>query len=222
MCFSASASFAAAGAVSVAGVAALRTAKKPSHMLLAAIPLIFAVHQFAEGVLWLALSRVEHVAWTQPAMLTFLTFGEVVWPFWVPLAILALEDDPRRRNVLSALLALGIIVAVARAYGLRADPVSASIAGHHIQYRIDSPLPFRRITDVAYVLVTVLPPFVSSIKLMRWIGLILLASLVVSKIFFYQTFISVWCFFAALMSVLVVLIVMRDNHRTALEGPAAS
>lgn len=215
MCFSATASFVATGVTSVAGVGALTGARKPAHLLLAAIPLLFAVHQLAEGLLWLALSRPEYAGWARAAMFTFLSVAEVGWPFWVPLAIRALEDERRRRRVLSALLALGVVVAAARVYGLWAYPVSARIVGQHIQYRLDTPWAIRWPSDIAYAIVTVLPPFVSSIRSIRILGLILLVSLVVSKIFFYQFFISVWCFFAALISALVVLVVRRGSRRSA-------
>ncbi|HEV8355517.1 MAG TPA: DUF6629 family protein [Gemmatimonadales bacterium] len=207
MCFSASASFAAAGVVTVAGVAALRGARKPAHLLLGAIPLFFALHQLAEGMLWLALSREGYAAWGQPAMFTFLIVAKVVWPVWVPLSIRALEEDPARRRALSALLALGVVLTAGLAYGLDAYPMRASIEGNHIRYRLDFPAPFRWTVDILYLLVTVLPPLVSSIRMMRWIGVILLASLVFSKIFFYSYVVSVWCFFAALISAMVVLVV---------------
>jgi hypothetical protein len=207
MCFSASASFAASGLTTVAGVAALGWARKPAHRLLGAVPLLFAIHQFAEGVLWLALSSPEHAAWADPAILTYLIVAKVVWPIWVPLAILALEADPGRRKLLGALLVVGVLLAPALAYGLGAYPVSANIAGPHVQFRQDSPLPFRWVTDLVYPLVTVLPPLVASNRLTRLVGVLMLASLVLTKIFFYYYFASVWCFFAAIISVLVILIV---------------
>lgn len=213
MCFSASASFAASAVTSAAGVVALTGATKPAHRLLGSIPIVFAIHQFAEGVLWLALSRPEHAAWARPAMLTFLSVAEIVWPALVPLAILAFEDDPRRRRLLSALLVLGVVLAVARAYGLWAYPVSAGILGHHIQYRLDTPWALRRTGDIAYALVTVGSPLVSSNKLIRFMGLVMLVSLIVTKIFFYDTFISVWCFVAAIVSALVVLVVKRAKRK---------
>jgi len=214
MCFSATASFAAAGVTSIAGGAALHRARR-SQLLLAAIPLLFAIHQFAEGLLWLGLTQPQHAAWQRPAMLTFLFFGEVVWPVWVPLAILAVEDDPARQQVLRALLLLGVVLALSRAYGLIAYPVSAAIAGQHIQYRLDAPFTPRRIADVCYAIVTVVPPLVSSIRLVRWLGVLLLASLVFSKLLFYETFISTWCFFAALISALVVAVVRSRRRRGA-------
>jgi hypothetical protein len=222
MCFSASASFAAAGLTTVAGVAAFSGARQPAQRLLAAVPLLFAIHQFAEGVLWLALSDPGRAAWAEPAILGYLIISKVVWPVWVPLTFLALEAGSGRRRLLGALLILGAVVAPAMAYGLGAYPVSGNIAGPHIQYRQDSPLPFRWVTDLAYALVIVLPPLIASNKLLRVLGVLLLASLVLTKIFFYYYFASVWCFFAALISVLVVLIVRAGPAKVAPPQPAPS
>ena len=221
MCFSATASFAAAGAVTVGGVTALRSVRHPSQMVVAAIPLFFGIHQFAEGVLWVALSQPAYAAWQRPAMFTFLFFAEVVWPAWVPLAILALEQDASRRKALQGLLILGILLAAARMYGLVAYPAGANITREHIQYHLDSPFLFRRISDVGYALVTMLPPLIAGNRWARFLGLMILLSFVFSKIFFYQTFISVWCFFAALISALVVLIVRRVG-RDATPAEAAA
>lgn len=218
MCFSATASFAAAGLTSIAGGAAMHGARRRSQMLLAAIPLLFAMHQFAEGLLWLGLTQPQHAAWQRPAMLTFLFFAEVVWPLWVPLAILAVEEAPARRKVLSALLLVGVGLALTRVYGLVSYPVSAAIAGQHIQYRLDQPFTLRRIADVCYVIVTVMPPLLSSARMVRWLGVLLLASLVFSKLLFYETFISTWCFFAALISALVVAVV-RSRRRHGARPP---
>ena len=99
MCFSAAASFTAGGLTTAAGVAAL-DAGKPAYRLLAAVPLLFGIHQCAEGILWLTLSHPERAGWAGPAILTYLIVSKVVWPVWVPLAILPLETDPGRRKLL--------------------------------------------------------------------------------------------------------------------------
>jgi hypothetical protein len=140
-------------------------------------------------------------------MLVYLVVSKVVWPVWVPLAILALETMPRQRRLLAGLLILGALLAPLMAYGLGAYPVVANTSGAHIQYRQETPLPFRWITDIAYAVAVVLPPMVASNRVVRLIGLLLIASLVLTKIFFYYYFASVWCFFAAGISVLVVLAV---------------
>jgi hypothetical protein len=222
MCFSAAASFGAAAATAVGGVVALVSARTTSHLLLAAIPLSFAIHQLAEGVVWLALSHDQYTAWLRPAMFLYLVLTRAVWPVLVPVALLALERDDRRRTWLRFLAATGIVLSVAVAYGLIAYPVSANIDGGHVQYRLDSPLPFRWVIDLVYAVVTVGPPLVSSNRRIRVLGLIVVASLVISKIFFYWYFISVWCFFAAWCSILIVLVVRNDRWHNPGERPRAT
>ena len=213
MCFSASASFAAAGLTTVAGLAALRRSRTTGTRLLAGVPLLFAVHQFAEGVLWLALSDPARAGWGGPAMRVYLVVSKVVWPVWVPLAILMLETDSRWRKPLVGLLVVGVLLAPVLAYGLAAYPVTATIAGQHVQYRQDSPFHFRWITDLAYPLAVVAPPLIASSRLTRLVGALLVVSLVFTKIFYFYYFASVWCFFAAIISVLVVFIVQTAPSR---------
>jgi hypothetical protein len=218
VCFSATASFAAAGLTGIAGAAALSSTTRSSQMWVGAIPVLFAVHQFAEGVLWLAFSGEAAAGWARPAMFTYLAVARVVWPTWVPLAILALEPEPGRRRRLSALLILGAVLSLVEVYALSAYPVSASINGRHVEYRIDTPPPLRWPMDLAYVLTTVLPPFVSSFRTVRLAGIALLVALVISKIFWFRYFASVWCFFAALISVGLVLALRAARRRPVLAG----
>jgi hypothetical protein len=213
MCFSASASFIAAGVTGVAGGTALAGAKNNAHRLLAGIPIHFALHQFAEGVLWGTLTGGTDPRWQAPAMFFFLVIAQVVWPTWVPLAIRAVEEDPGRRRLMSVLLVLGIVESVALAYSLRTFAVTAEIAGSHIAYHIATPPVFRAIVDPLYAIVIVAPPLLSSLRLMRIIGVGVLVSLIVAKIAFYAAAASVWCFFAAFISVIIVMIVRAHAAR---------
>lgn len=216
MCFSAGASFTAAGVVTATGAASVGAAKRRAELFFAVIPLIFAFHQAAEGFVWLGLSDPRFAGWLRPAMYTFLGVGRVVWPVWVPLAILAVESESGRRKLLTGLLVFGALLAPAIAFGLATYPVSASITGHHIEYHLDSPQPYRLITDRAYVVATVAPPLLSSSRMIRWLGVLVLLSLIVSKLLFYATFISVWCFFAAVISALIVVVLRRRGRQSEL------
>ena len=64
MCFSAGASFAGGAVLSVVGIATQGKVRKPKQRLFAVIPLLFALQQFAEGILWITLKSGEHV-WLQ-------------------------------------------------------------------------------------------------------------------------------------------------------------
>jgi hypothetical protein len=63
------------------------------------------------------------------------------------------------------------------------------------------------ISAILYCMAIIVPPFVSSIRYMRFFGVAVAASLAVSLYAYYQAAVSVWCFFAALISLLVVALV---------------
>lgn len=220
MCFSASASFAASGLTSIAGVAAVTGARQPAHRLLAGMPLFFALQQLAEGVLWLASTGRMAAAWQGPATFGFLIAARVLWPAWVPLMVRAVEEDPGRRRALSVLLVLGVLESVLSGFALAAFPVTADIAGHHVRYGIEAPVLFRVPVDVLYYVVTVPPLLLSGHRMLRVIGLVMVAALFLSKLLYHQYFVSVWCFFAALISVLVVMMVLRAGAVRAEAVPA--
>lgn len=221
MCFSASASFAASGVTAIAGVAAFTAARRPAHRLLAGMPLFFALQQLAEGVVWLAAGGRVDPAWQRPAAFAFLVAARVLWPAWVPLMVRAVEEDPDRRRLLSVLLALGVLEGLLGGYALAAFPVTADVVGHHVRYGIEMPDLFRVPVDVLYYFVTLPPLLLSSHRPLRWIGVAMLAALVVSRLLYREYAVSVWCFFAACISVLVLVAVVRAGAAHASARPAA-
>ena len=65
MCFSATANFVGSGILGAVGVVTLTKVKHRRELLFAALPTLFAVHQFIEGFVWLGLdgtlsSQVTH------------------------------------------------------------------------------------------------------------------------------------------------------------------
>jgi hypothetical protein len=61
MCFSAEASFAGGIVISAIGIVTVTKIHKPSQLLFASIPLFFALQQFAEGLLWVALPNPDYI-----------------------------------------------------------------------------------------------------------------------------------------------------------------
>ena len=53
MCFSATASFSAGAVLLGLGALTLKSARRPRELLYAAIPLLFAIQQLSESVIWL-------------------------------------------------------------------------------------------------------------------------------------------------------------------------
>lgn len=86
MCFSSTASFATAGLTGVIGLLCLRRVKRRRELLLAAVPLIFALQQAIEGALWLILPTMPRDRLAAALTLAFLLLAQVLWPVWAPLA----------------------------------------------------------------------------------------------------------------------------------------
>ena len=207
MCFSATASFVSGSVLTVAGAISLSAAKKNKQKLFAAIPMIFGIQQFLEGLLWLVLPDPSNKESIRLFTLLFLFFAQVVWPLWVPLSVWVYEEDVKRKNTLFIFLIIGIIVAGYLAFCILNFDVSAVMKKNHIQYQLSFIQKIVPIIGWLYFITTVIPPFISTCHRMRILGTIIFLSFVVSKIYFNDYLISVWCFFAAILSILVILVV---------------
>lgn len=216
MCFSAPASFMAAAIAGTAGVVCLARVRGRRDLPLAAIPLIFALQQAMEGFLWL---NLEHDGLTErSAELTkgFLTLALVFWPVYVPLATLLSEPDRARRLWLWVCLAAGLSVAVYFFISLGTFPRTASIDGGHIVYSSDPDLPL--LIGLFYPLATSLSLMLSSHRMIAASGVVGFLGSVVSYWMYWNAFTSVWCFFAAIASGLIILHFERARRALLAQG----
>ena len=197
MCFSATASFSAAGILTVTGVATLAQVKKRAELPLALTPFLFATQQAVEGTLWLTVGQGR----AHSLMLAniFATIALVVWPVLIPLAIALVEREALRRLVMLLLLPAGIGVAVYSAGTTLAHPYLAWPVGRALTY-VDNH-PYSPTMLATYLICTCLPPLLSSSRMLNLFGVIVAAGLGIAMLAFYEDFVSVWCFFAALASV---------------------
>jgi len=212
MCFSATASFSAGVVLLGLGALTLKSARSPRELPFAAIPLLFAIQQLSEGVIWLTF-RYE-----APQLNTVMThvysfFSHVLWPAYVPLAVLLIEPPGRRRRVLLAFVATGGAVGAYLLYVLVAFPVVSRPIGQHIEYV--SPHFFAAVVMTLYLLSTTVSPILSTHRMVMVFGVLALLSFGAAYYFYATWFISVWCFFAALLSAVVYLhFVLRDAKRS--------
>ena|SRR5674476_769986 len=122
MCFSANASFGAGVVLVVIGVMSIKKVQHPSQILFASIPLLFAVQQISEGILWVTLPNPAYTSLSQVMTYVFLFFAQFFWPLWVPIAILMLEKESKRKRIQKVLVGMGMIVALYFAYCLISYP----------------------------------------------------------------------------------------------------
>ena len=217
MCFSAAAGFAAAALTGAAGIAAVAMVRRPRDLPLAAIPLIFAAQQAVEGYLWLGLEQTPSSPASTALTYAFLIIAQVFWPVWAPLAALAIEPEPLRAVLVVASLVLVAATAGLLAWDIAGREHTAAIVGGHIVYTGN----YARAVPLGlvYLAATALPLLLSSRRAAVLLGAIVLVGSAAAYDFYRQSFASVWCFFAAFASV-VILIHFAQARRRAPVTPA--
>lgn len=211
MCFSAEASFTAAAALSVTGAASLYLVRKhPSLFLIALIPLLFGVQQASEGLVWLQLEHVSEIG-----KYLFLIFAYLIWPVWIPLALWTAEKIDWRKNLIGLCLIFGICWSLYHIYTLGFMTPSVEIVKNSIHYSTSYHSPrVKQVLTLAYMTILIAPCFLSSIPNIWFFGLFAIFSAGVTNHFYHNSFASVWCFFAALASLLLYFILKRHLQKT--------
>ena len=202
MCFSATASFTAGAGLLIVGAVTARRARQRAELPFALIPVLFGLQQLIEGTIWLTF---PDKAPGLNGVLTFVysLFSHVLWPVYVPIAILLLERAVCRRRILVAIAVAGAAVGLYLLYFLVRLPIISQAEGRHIAYL--SPHFYLTAVMVLYVLGTCVSMLVSSHRRVRLFGLAAFIAYVVTYVFYTTWVISVWCFFAAVLSVIVLL-----------------
>lgn len=225
MCFSAKASFIAAGALSAIGLLSVRKAAHNKKLLpLATTPLMFALQQAAEGLVWITLHNNTIPPYLHTASIYgFVFFAGAWWPTWVPISIYYLEKNPTRKKILFITSMIGIVTTLLYLISMLIYPVTVTAAEHHLYYPSLS-YPFGSYNTITqyidttipemYLLATVMPFFLSTIPFMWIIGLVMGLACLTSQLFYPSATASVWCFFAAIASMLIYGIVKNyKNHK---------
>ena len=182
------------------------------HHPLAAMPLVLGAQQAIEGGLWLTLPVAPHGALTAALTLGYLVIAGALWPVYAPHAAGLVEPHPPRRRLIALCLALGVGVGAYMLWAILTGPRDVAIVGRCIAYGVGE----RHSVPVAlaYLAATALPLILSSRRAIRLLGVIALVGFAVSVAFYVRAFLSVWCFFAAVASVVILA------HFTASRGRA--
>lgn len=219
MCFSATASFTAGAVLLGIGSLTLRSVEHRREVVFAAIPVLFAIQQLMEGVIWLTFQHdAPHLNTVMTHAYSF--FSHVLWPVYVPVAVLLIEPLLSRRQALRAFAAGGIGLGVYLLYMLVAFPTISRITGQHIEYV--SPHFFAVAVMTLYLLSTTVSPIISSHPMVKVFGVLALLAFGLAYYFYAVWFISVWCFFAALLSAVIYFhFAIRRLARPHLAGKAS-
>ena len=205
MCFSATASFSAGALLLGIGTLTLRStlkAHRRRELPFAAIPLLFAIQQLIEGVIWLTFSA-DAALLNSVMTHVYSFFSHVLWPVYLPVAVLLIEPPGPRRRALIGFVVAGVAVGAYLLYVLVAFPVVSRPTGQHVEY--DSPHFLAVEVMALYLVSTTVSPLLSTHRGVKLFGALALLSFGAAYAFYATWFISVWCFFAALLSVVIYL-----------------
>jgi hypothetical protein len=216
MCFSAPASFAAGATLSVVGVATIRMTSRRSELPFAAVPLLFGVQQLIEGLIWLSFSGNTQLP-NATLTLVYSLFSHVLWPVFIPFAIGLLETVPWRRKAMAVCQVVGLGVGLYLLFNILRFPIISEVLDGHVAYL--SPH-FYVYTVMALYLIATCVGLLSSHRIIQGFSALLLATFVAAYVIHVATFFSVWCFFAALLSVAVYFFFGQERSATPVALPA--
>lgn len=202
MCFSPEADLVGGLVIGGAGIDALRHVRRRREIALAALPIAFGAHQMIEAFTWWGLQGVVSPQVGRGAMYAYLAIAFAL-PLAVPWVIRVVEPDAARRRMLGPLIVLGGVVTAILLAELLSGPVAAEVCGRCIAY--DAHVTFGGELAALYVLAACGPPLLSSIRPLRVFGILNLAAVGALVWLMSYAFISLWCAWAAVFSVVIVI-----------------
>ncbi len=213
MCFSAVASFTTAALLLPLGVYASRLAwlKDSRYLSLTVVPICFGIQQGMEGMEWLSLpSNQADVSrfWA----LGFLFFAYGFWLVGPAIAMWTIERRPRIKSQLLTIALIGFLFAASLYLPLFIHPDWLTIVVRQASIVYQTQLIYDRflsrdMVHFIYLIIVLYPLYLSNLDRVRVFAGLIAISMIISTLFFSYAFVSIWCFWAALLSLYIIYIV---------------
>ncbi|MFZ5954677.1 MAG: DUF6629 family protein [Candidatus Dependentiae bacterium] len=208
MCFSPFASFTLAGFLSITGLLSSYYSRKNSSLFfLSIIPFIFALQQWCEGVVWVYGPNSDVGYWTG---FLFFYIALAWWPFWMPLSVYRAEPNIRIKKLILPYLIAGLVWLMVATCAILMYPLSIQI-NNNIIYSLAVPFDISLFAIGVYLLLVAGPLLLTTIPYARIFALSIVSAFGISYWLWYHAFGSVWCFFAAWLSVLIVFMIRKNS-----------
>jgi hypothetical protein len=220
MCFSASVSYSAAVVLVSTGLYAVQQAKRlqAPYWMWALVPIFFGIQQAFEGRVWQELDAGDASA-VVPYALGFHFFSHFLWLWWFPLCSYLVEPVKSsmigkiRKRVFGGCAIFGAFAGTLVYSVMLFNPewMSVAVREHSILYEFS--VPYRSsihiiITPAAlYALTIIVPLLFSSHRLIQIFGVLIVLSVVLASEAYSYAYVSVWCFFAAVLSLYIVYMI---------------
>jgi hypothetical protein len=211
MCFSAEADLVGGIIVSGVGVDALRNVRHKREIAIAALPVVFGLHQIIEAFTWWSLEGRLGAAIGDVSTAAYLAIAFSL-PVAVPLALALIEPNLRRTRWMLPFVALGAVISAILLAEVVSGPVSAEIATRYIAYHPG--LSYGGQITVLYVIATCAPLLMSTVRRFVVFGLFNLVAVTALGWLTAAAVISLWCAWAAVTSIVIAI-----HFRTSQEQP---
>ena len=199
MCFSAQADIVGGLVVTAIGLDVISHVNgRRKHMALAALPLLLGVHQLVEAFVWWSLQGHVNAGLGRVATWIYLLIAFVLLPVFIPLGVMWLEPQRRRRSVMVVFVVLGVAVSTVLLAAMARGPAKAVLGHNHLSYSTD--LRAGLVVVVAYVVATCGALILSSHRDVAAFGVVNLVAVAVLAKLTIDGFASLWCGWAALTS----------------------
>ncbi len=208
MCFSAAANFVGSGVLGTIGIVTLTRVKHRRELLFASLPALFAIHQFTEGFVWLGLDGILSPMVTHDMGAAFMLYAQGLLPILLPLSVLLFEPNTKSRRRMLPFLIIGGATALYILWALMAYPTQVYLRGNSIVYINQATN--NTAVAVLYVIATCGSLFMSKVRAMIIFGAANLAILLLVMAFKRYAFTSLWCAYAAVASVIILVYFWRS------------
>lgn len=165
--------FTLSGAIGVVGILTLRKVSTPNEVIFASLPLLFALHQFTEGLVWLGVYHILAPRALDMVSSIFIFYAQGLLPFLVPLAIWLIEPTGFKKNIIAVLMVLGGLLAAYTLWGLSIMPTTVTVKDGILSYV--NPWTENRYDAAVYILTTCGALILSSsisVQIFGWFNLV--------------------------------------------------
>lgn len=231
MCFSASASFTASAVLMPLGLYSTHLARnnqQSNYVPLALVPFFFGVQQLVEGLEWTALDQGRIEPLTTLAGLGFLFFAYCFWMVWIPWSAWSISrstDSHGLQHRLRWVAIVSTVLGVAFYLPVLFDPPAVQPAVHstgrllydvsNLHSIVHNFINTQPVGELLYWGFIVLPLLAVADKAVKLFGVLIFVSIFLTWLTYSATFNSVWCFYCAVLSIVVIWIVNRPELRHA-------
>ncbi len=196
------------------GVVTLTRVKHRRELLFASLPLLFAVHQFIEGFVWLGLDGVLSSQVTHNMGAAYMLYAQGLLPFVLPLSVLLFEPDGKGRRGMLPFVILGAGTGIYVLWALSAYPTQIYVQENSIVYMNQATN--NSAVAILYIIATCGALFFSKVRAMVAFGAANLAILLIVTVVKHYAFTSVWCAYAAAASVIILVYFWRSSGERPL------